>query len=115
MERKINYTYYMDDPEKPTKIIALSTFAGKSVRGIAKCSPNDTFNEEIGKKLAQLRCDARVASKRAVRAKEKVAQARAEVEAATKFLADMEDYYCRSLDEYNTVMNELVKFTKSLD
>ena len=115
MERKINYRYIINDSQHPTKVIALSTYAGKNVRGIAKCSPNDEFDLDVGCTLAQLRCDEKIASKRVDRAKMKVAQARAEYEKASKFLSEMEAYYCRSLDEYNTAVDNLHNYVKSLD
>lgn len=55
-----NYKYI----ETPNKVIALSTYAGKTVRGIAKCHPNDTFDVEFGRKLAAARCNAKIAAKR---------------------------------------------------
>ncbi|MBQ3502365.1 MAG: hypothetical protein IJA72_01740 [Clostridia bacterium] len=50
------------------KTICVSTFAKKPVRGVAKCSPNDTYDEEKGMRLAQLRCDVKIAQKRVDRA-----------------------------------------------
>ena len=50
------------------KVICLSRYAGRVVRGIATCSPNDRFDEDFGKKLAQARCDLKVAMKRYSRA-----------------------------------------------
>ena len=58
------------------KIICLSTYAKKVVRGIAKCSPNDNFSVEIGERLAQLRCDFKIAEKRMNRAYQKYMDAR---------------------------------------
>ena len=55
-----NYKYI----ETPNKVIALSTYAGKTVRGVAKCHPNDTFDVEFGRKLAAARCNAKIAKKR---------------------------------------------------
>ena len=54
--------------ETNNKVICISTYAKKVVRGVAKCSPNDNFDIEIGKRLAQLRCDEKIADKRANRA-----------------------------------------------
>ena len=51
------------------KVIAISSYAGKTVKGIAKCHPNDEFNEEIGKNLAAARCNRKIAEKRYKRAK----------------------------------------------
>ena len=62
-----NYKYI----ETPNKVIALSTYAGKTVRGIAKCHPNDTFDVEFGRKLAAARCNAKIAAKRVTNAKSK--------------------------------------------
>lgn len=63
-------------PEK-RKVIALTTYAGKVVRGVAKCNPTDTWNEEIGKELAAHRCNIKVAEKREKRATQKLAEAAA--------------------------------------
>ena len=60
-----NYKYVIT----PNKIIALSTYAGRTVRGIAKCHPSDTFNTDFGKALAAARCNQKVASKRYARAR----------------------------------------------
>lgn len=62
-----NYKYI----EIPNKVIALSTYAGKTVRGVAKCHPNDTFDVEFGRKFAAARCNAKVAAKRAANAQKK--------------------------------------------
>ena len=60
------YTYFVADKQK--KVVAVSTYAGKIVRGVAKCDPRDEFSIETGKKLAAARCNLKVATKRAKRA-----------------------------------------------
>ena len=45
-------------------IIAMSTYAGKTVKGMAKCHPSDTYDEEKGKKLAAARCNLKIAELR---------------------------------------------------
>lgn len=57
------------------KCICVSSYAGKPIRGIAKCAPGDTFDYEIGDKLARLRCDVKVMSARYNRAAKKFAEA----------------------------------------
>jgi hypothetical protein len=57
------------------KIVIVSTYAGKTVRGVAKCSPNDNFVEAAGVELATLRCDAKIADKRVKRARAKYNEA----------------------------------------
>ena len=68
MERKFNYKYVINE-EKRT-VVALSSFAGQVVRGVARCAPNDAFNVEAGKKLAEARCAAKIAHKRLQRAED---------------------------------------------
>lgn len=109
------YRYIIDSEETPKKVIVLSKYAGKDVRGIAKCSPNDKFNVEVGRELATLRCDEKVAWKRYQRAQKKVAEAREEVRVATNWLNEMEDYLARSMTEYNDVVDKLHSFEANLD
>ena len=59
------YNFYTDGK---TKVVAVSTYAGKVVRGVAKCDVNDTFSLEKGKELAAARCNENVAKKRLTRA-----------------------------------------------
>ena len=57
------YHYYTGTTKEGIKqVICVSSYAGQKVRGIAKCSPADTYNEEYGKELARLRCDIKVAT-----------------------------------------------------
>ena len=55
------YSFYTDGK---TKVVAVSTYAGKVVRGVAKCDVNDTFSLEKGKELAAARCNEEIAKKR---------------------------------------------------
>jgi hypothetical protein len=65
------YKYY----QAGNKVIAVSTFAGRTVRGVAKCNPKDNFDLEKGKMLAALRCNEKVAKRRFARAQKKCADA----------------------------------------
>ena len=49
---------------KGNTIYCTSHYAGKAVMGKASCSPEDKFDEEYGKHIAQLRCDLKIAEKR---------------------------------------------------
>ena len=62
------YRIYTD---RKGKVIVVSTYAGKNVRGVAKCHPSDSFDNEKGIKIAQARCDLKIAEKRVKRAKGK--------------------------------------------
>ena len=59
------YSFYTDGK---SKVVAVSTYAGKVVRGVAKCDVNDTFSLEKGKELAAARCNEKIAKKRFARA-----------------------------------------------
>ena len=45
-------------------VTATTMYAGNIISATAKCSPFDTFDEEIGKKLAEKRLEYKVAKKR---------------------------------------------------
>ena len=64
--RKFEYKYKIDE-EKRT-IVAMSTFAGRTVVGVARCADTDEFDTETGKKLAAARCSVKIAEKRKKRA-----------------------------------------------
>mgnify|MGYP003300676835 CR=1 FL=1 len=87
MERKFNYKYVINE-EKRT-VVALSSFAGQVVRGVARCAPNDTFDVEAGKRLAEARCAIKIAHKRLKRAED-----------MAKWSADAVEYYTKQADKY---------------
>lgn len=66
--RKINYKIYHHGNE----VIAVSTFAKRTVKGTAKCDPRDEFDHKKGEALAIARCDVKVAEKRMKCANEQV-------------------------------------------
>lgn len=83
------YNFYYDDKNG---VICVSSYAGRKVRAIAKCHPNDKFDYEYGCALAQARVDAKIAEKRAARAVRKVAEARKAFEKARQYCYDMGVY-----------------------
>ena len=98
----INYKYFHSD----NKVVALSTFAQKTVKGTAKCNPEDTFSLEAGKALAAARCNSKVAAKRAKWAKSKLDEAHANFEAAQEQLKLMMEYYSDALVRYDEAERE---------
>ena len=90
-----NYKYYSNGKNL---VIAKSTYAGKTVKGIAKCDPSDTFDIEYGKKIAEARCDYKIAKKRCNRAKNKMAEAAALLEEAQNYYDRMTSYYAEAWD-----------------
>lgn len=84
-----------------SRVIAVSTYAGKTVRGVAVCHAGDAFSLEKGKKLAALRCAEKIAKKRVARANRKVDEAYVDAEA---YLDKMVDYKDDALYELNEVV-----------
>ena len=83
-----------------TVVCAMSTYAGKTVKGYAKLNPEDQWDWEKGKALAIARCNAKIAEKRNKRATAKVAEAQAILDEAVAYLNDMLAYHADSADDY---------------
>ena len=98
------YRFYTDGTNK---VIAVSTYAGKFVRGSAKCAPGDKFNPEIGQQLAAARCNEKIAKKRYERAVIKYKEAVQEAAAAVDYATKMKEYVNNSYIEYNTASQEV--------
>lgn len=96
------------------KVIVVSRYAGRVVRGVAKCSPGDTYNLQKGEKLARLRCDAKISEKRVARAQEAYADAFKKLAAAQKHVAAMHEYINDAVAEKNKVLAELTKLEAEL-
>lgn len=96
------------------KIVCLSTYAKKVVRGIAKCSPNDKFNLEMGEKLAQLRCDEKIADKRRKRAEDKYFEAVRGLNDARAYFFAMEQYWNNARVQYDEIHNELKRLEREI-
>lgn len=96
----------------PYKVVAVSTYAGRTVRGVAKCDPKDTFDTEKGKQLAAARCQAKVSSQRLKRATKKLDEAVKALEKAQKYYDDMTVYFndsARDKEMYDSVVERLTK------
>lgn len=82
------------------KTIAISTYAGKTVRGVAICDPGDQFDPEKGKQLAASRCAIKIAEKRLNRARLKVKE-------ADKMCLAAEDHYDKMCEYAEDAFDEL--------
>lgn len=91
------------------RIVAVSTFAGKPVKGHADCHPNDEFDEEYGMALAAARCAEKIAAKRCNRAYSKVDEATAQVNVAMAHLQKMMKYEADAEAHYNTAAYDLAE------
>lgn len=88
-------------------VVATSTYAGKTVRGVARCHPNDEFDIDKGIQLAVYRCNLKVADKRQARACRKVKEAKLALYEAQVFLDKMLDYRAQSVSDYLSAKDDL--------
>lgn len=89
-----------EDGSKSSVVVALSTYAGKVVKGVAKCIASDPFSLEKGKQLAAARCDFKVCKKRRNRAEQKYNSACLAVESLSQYATKMGNYYSDANNEY---------------
>lgn len=94
-----------------TETIAISSYAGKTVKGIAKCHPDDEYDEEKGIDLAIARCALKIAKKRVARASSLYEQSRKEYYDALVFLDEMNVYYVDAAEELAQAQEALTKLT----
>ena len=109
-QRKINYKIYHHDNE----VIAVSTFAKRMVRGVAKCDPRDEFDHKKGEALASARCDLKVAEKRMRRADEKVKFYKEYLTEITGAFADSLAYQKIAKEELDVAKAVLAKLETSM-
>jgi len=105
------YKFYVSG----NKVIAVSTYAGRTVRGTAKCDPRDEFDLEFGKKLAAARCAYKIAEKRKARATEEYRKAAYEADQAAMRFRDMKQYFIDSIDQLDDVTEEIKKLVGVMD
>ena len=109
-QRKINYKIYHHDNE----VIAVSTFAKRMVRGVAKCDPRDEFDHKKGEALAIARCDLKVAEKRMRQANEKAEFYREYLTEVTNAFADSLAYQKVAKEELDAAKATLKKLETSM-
>ena len=78
---------------KDNKVIAVSTYAGKTVKGVSKCDPRDSFDQTFGEDLAIARCSYKIAKKRVKRAKTEQAKAIKAVDVAMRKMQKINNYF----------------------
>ena len=98
----------------PNKVVAVSTYAGRKVRGVAKCAPEDAFDVEKGKNLAIARCALKIAEKRLKRANKKAVEAKEVMIEARNHFNRMESYLADSIKDRNDAIQSLQEIEDSL-
>lgn len=102
------YKFYQFKNENGgTTISAVSTYAGRTVKGYAKCDPRDNFNVEKGKELAAARCNLKIAEKRRDRASKKYIEASIAADKAVEYFDRMKQYFMDADDQVDEAAAEL--------
>ena len=102
------YEQKNEDGSVSTVVLAITKYAGKLVKGVAKCMSSDPFDLEMGKKLAAARCDFKVCQKRLNRARSK----RHELSLQINALADK---YQGACEYYNDALNAAIECGHTLN
>ena len=89
------------------RVIAVSTYGGRTVRGVAVCADGDNFDIEKGKRLAAARCNMKIAEKRAARAHRKWNEAARACGVAEAHYEKMNTYYDDALEAVDKAMQEI--------
>lgn len=103
----IDNKYHIYQDKTNNKVICTTFYKGKTIRATAQCNPEDTFNFEIGKKLAYLRCKQKFLKKKAERAADAYAKAWVAAENAN-------DKLQRTIDFVDDVTHELTEIKRTL-
>ena len=102
------YKFYQFKNDKGgLTVSAVSSYAGRTVKGYAKCDPRDDFDVEQGKELAAARCNVKIANKRVARASRKYLEAAQAVTEATAYFEKMKQYYMDAVDQADEAGAEL--------
>ena len=110
MENKYKfYKFYVN--EDKGEVIAVTRYGGRAIKGIAKCSPEDIFNLELGKRIAVARAERKVAKAKLRNASVKYCEAAAAADAAVKRYEKMKQYYIDSVDQ----LDETTEILSSLE
>ena len=101
----MRYRYYTNK----NKVVCLTHFAGKPVRGVAICSDKDSFNYETGMELARARADFKVEGKRLKCAQERLDKAYEELNRLKNQLHEAEMYLHESMNKERDSFGDLIR------
>lgn len=97
---------FIELPEQ-RKVICISSYAGRPVKGVAKCAPNDEFSMEYGRRLAQARCDVKIAGKRMEATAGKYVKTAIEINRLAKEAEKYHTFYEKNYNDYSAAIVNL--------
>ena len=99
------YKFYYNKDEKT--LICTILYKGKTIRGIAKCDPDDEFNIDTGKKLAYLRCRQKLLVKKVKHSSKVEDDATAALEKAKVNMQKASKFYADATSQLYDITNSL--------
>ena len=81
------YKYYINLPKG--EVIAVCHYAGRTVKSVAHCHPDDNFDLERGKKVAKAKCEIKIGQIKVRNATEKFRTAAKAADEADRKYNDM--------------------------
>lgn len=117
MEINMKRFKFIEHTRKDTgvkEVIALTHYCGETVKGVASCSPADTYDFEVGKKLAALRCNMKIADKRITKAYAEEFKICQEMEKLLHKRKKAQERTSYAAEQYEKAGEELGKFYESL-
>lgn len=97
-----------------SRVICTTTYKGSIIRATATCNPDDSFDLEIGKKLAYLRCKNKFLRKKANHAAEVYAKIYTDTLRANARLSRAECFVKDVADELTATKRVLANFEANL-
>ena len=117
MEINMKRFKFIEHTRKDTgvkEVIALTHYCGETVKGIASCSPADTYDFEVGKKLAALRCNMKIADKRITKAYAEEFEVMKELDRLLAKRKKIQERTAYAAEQYEKAGEELGEFYESV-
>lgn len=107
MEKDYTVIFHLGEKRGTTVAVLTSNESGVTYRGIAHCNPSDTYNQEVGARIAEAR-----ARKKFFKAEAN--EAKLQVEIAKRLLAVAERTAQKKVNRFERESNWLDKYVKTI-
>lgn len=108
---------FIEHTDKKTgikEVIALTHYCGETVKASASCNPADTYDFEVGKKLAALRCAMKIADIRVRKAYKADFEIMKELDILLRKRAKQMEKTNYAAEQYEEAAEELRNYCESL-
>ena len=107
-----NVTYNVYVIENRKMVVAVTKYNGNTVRAVAKCHPEDTFDEKTGIRLAVLRCEIKLNKMKRSILKEHLQMIVRSLKIYEKAIRAEEKRYDKKIDEYMVLCDDILEAEK---